>query len=189
MSDFGRHPPLCVRYRLTLINKPRLHSFNLWLFVILKLYPIKTRIQHYQHYRTIFSAIRFVIKKIYINFVAMLGRIKNLISKIRSIICSSNASTKRIVIDIGYVFAWGVITLASSYCLLLHHCSFDFIINPKDDYNYIIIPLIVWMVAYFLDYVYNTIRKEKDELISISAIKEATVAITIFLFCLVIILA
>ena len=126
-----------------------------------------------------------------INFAPMLYKIKQLFSKTKSNTANmgSSKSRKRIGIDIGYVIAWGVITLASSYNPLLHHCSFDFIINHQGDYNDKVIPLIVWMVAYFLDYVYNTIRREEDELISISHIKQATVAITVFLFCLVIILA
>ena len=121
----------------------------------------------------------------------MFDKIKNLFSKKKSNTANidTTKNKKRTGIDIGYVIAWGVITLASSYNMLLHHCSFDFIIHHQGDYNYIVIPLIVWMVAYFLDYVYNTIRREEDELISISHIKQATVAITVFLFCLVMILA
>lgn len=102
---------------------------------------------------------------------------------------NNSKNRKRTAIDIGYVIAWGIITLASSYNPLLHHCSFDFIINHKGDYNNFVIPLIIWMVAYFLDYIYNTIRREEDERISISHIKQATVAITVFMFCLVLILA
>lgn len=122
----------------------------------------------------------------------MFDKIKKLFTRRKStpVNRANSKSRKRVGIDIGYLFAWGVITLASSYSsTLLHHCSFDFIIYPKEDYNYIVIPLIVWMVAYFLDYVYNTLRREEDELISVSHIRQATYAITIFLFCLVMILA
>ena len=102
---------------------------------------------------------------------------------------SVKSSGKRISIDICYVLVWGIITLASSYNMLLHHCSFDFLLHHDGDYNYVVIPLIIWMVAYFLDYVYNAVRKEKNELISLSSVKKATVSIIVFLFCLVIILA
>lgn len=102
---------------------------------------------------------------------------------------TEKAEKKRRLIDIGYLITWGLITLISSYNVVLHDCSFAFLMDMKADYNFIIIPLIVWMIAYFIDYVYTIIRKDAWEKISGESVVRASWAMSIFLFLIAFILA
>lgn len=99
------------------------------------------------------------------------------------------ATLKRLGIDLGYLVVWGVITFVSSYNLVLHDCSLAFITSPKQDINFFIIPLVIWLVAYVVDFGFTVQHKKNFEKFSKTYFWIAALAIGFFLLFLCFILA
>ena len=98
-------------------------------------------------------------------------------------------TSKRTWNNICFMCVWGIITLLSSYNVIARDVSFDFLLNPDKDYYQIIIPLIIGMTAYFIDFAYTIYKKNDDDEVSIKSVRNATIIISCFLFLLVIILS
>lgn len=60
-----------------------------------------------------------------------------------------------------YLIAWGVISLVSSYNDILK-LDFSFIKN-REFYCGILGPLMIWIIAFFIDYIYTISKIEEDE--------------------------
>lgn len=60
-----------------------------------------------------------------------------------------------------YLVAWGVISLVSSFNEILE-LDFSFVEN-KEFYCEILGPLMIWIIAFFIDYVYTISKIEEDE--------------------------
>lgn len=90
--------------------------------------------------------------------------------------------------NIAYLFLWGIVTLGSSYNMLLVDLDFHGIIDYEGDYNLLCVPLILWMIGYYLDYVYDVVNIKKDEYISPKSILASAWAMALFLGFLVLII-
>lgn len=97
---------------------------------------------------------------------------------------------RRILLDSIYLLIWGIITLASSYNILLHDLDVGYILDCREDYNWLLMPFIIWLIAYYIDYIHSVLRKGKKHLkVSVVSVKRSTFAVTFFLFSLVVVLA
>lgn len=97
-------------------------------------------------------------------------------------------SGRYICINIGYLVVWGFITFISSYNFFVQDLDFGFLSDSEQDYHFIVIPLIIWMIAYFIDFAYTALRKESDEMLSRQALYGVAVSMSIFLLMIVFIL-
>lgn len=84
-----------------------------------------------------------------------------------------------------YVLLWAVISLVSSYNKIipsineLFNCNFSSIIGG-DFYINVIAPLLIWVVAFFIDYLYQLWTIGKNERLNVVWVK-----LTYFIICLV----
>lgn len=91
--------------------------------------------------------------------------------------------------NIGYLFVWIILILVSSYPRILHDCGIGYIIRWEEETYTLVVPLIIWLVAFFIDFVWKSLVKEATEFIEAKSIMIGTGAVSFFLFFLAGILA